>query len=68
VTEVAWAALQVGGVSQLYAINLATGAATLVGSIGSGGDFDGLAVPEPSAAGAALAAALALLGLRRLRG
>lgn len=66
-TGFAWAALRVGGVSRLYSINLATGAASLVGSIGSGGDFDGLAVPEPGASGAALSAALALLGLRRLR-
>jgi hypothetical protein len=67
-TGFGWAALRVAGVSQLYSINLATGAATLVGSIGSGGDFDGLAVPEPNASVAALSAALALLGLRRVHG
>ena len=66
-TGAAWAALRVGGVSQLYSIDLATGAAALVGSIGSGGDFDGLAVPEPGAAGAALAAAAVLHALRRRR-
>jgi hypothetical protein len=64
-TGVGWAALRVGNVSRLYSIDLATGAATLAGSIGSGGDFDGLTVPEPGAFGAALAAVLALGGLRR---
>jgi hypothetical protein len=50
----AYAALQpIGGVSGLYTINLTTGAATLVGSIGSGQLITGLAVqnqvvPEPS--------------------
>jgi Domain of unknown function (DUF4394)/Calx-beta domain/Domain of unknown function (DUF4214) len=34
----AFATLQVGGVSQLYTVNLSTGAATLVGTIGAGTD------------------------------
>jgi len=43
-----------GGVSSLYSINLATGAATLIGQIGTGFNIDGLAaqpgaaVPEPT--------------------
>ena len=47
-----------GGTSQLYSINLGTGAATLIGDIGGGDLIDGLAVvqiPEP--------ASLALLGM-----
>jgi hypothetical protein len=40
----AFAALQVGGVSGLFAVNLATGAATFLGAIGAGTDpIDGLA-------------------------
>lgn len=66
-TGAGWAALRVGGVSRLYSIDLGTGAATLVGSIGAGDDFDGLAVPEPGASGAAVATVFALLGLRRSR-
>jgi hypothetical protein len=50
----AFAALTVGGLSQLYTINLATGAATLVGSIGDGNlSIGGLAaLPARLAVGA----------------
>ena len=52
--NVAYAALQVGGASQLYTINLATGAATLVGQIGTLTQVDGLSVaftyPVPQSA------------------
>jgi hypothetical protein len=47
----AYAALEVGGSSGLYAVDLATGAATLVALIGNGSvDFSGLAIepPEPA--------------------
>lgn len=40
----AFAALTVGGVSQLYTVNLTTGAATLVGGVGGGAQLRGLAV------------------------
>jgi hypothetical protein len=68
------AALQLttGGVSQLYSINLSTGAAGLLGDIGGGDLIDGLAVvgpviPEPATFATA---AMALLGavLTRRRG
>ena len=67
-TNVAYAALQLDGesASKLYTINLATGAATLVGTIGGGDAVDGLtviAVPEPTTLGL-LGGAIAL-GLRR---
>ena len=45
--NVAFAALNVGGVSGLYTINLATGAATPIGAIGTGSAVDGLtAMPQ----------------------
>jgi Domain of unknown function (DUF4394) len=47
--NVAYAALRVGGVSTMYTINLATGAATAVGAIGSGTQIDGLSVAFSSA-------------------
>ena len=40
----AFAALNVGGVTSLFSINLTTGAATLVGAIGGGGIVHGLTV------------------------
>jgi hypothetical protein len=43
----AWAALQVGGLSRLYTINLSTGAATLIGTIGTGAPVHGLTVARP---------------------
>jgi hypothetical protein len=48
ITGIAYAALNVGGVSNLYTIDLSTGAATLIGTIGSGTTIDALAVvPAP---------------------
>ena len=51
------AALNVGGVSQLYSVNLATGAATLINTIGAGtlaiGDLSVFPVLAPIAAGGA---------------
>ncbi|HEX8145931.1 MAG TPA: DUF4394 domain-containing protein [Pyrinomonadaceae bacterium] len=44
----AFAALNVGGASQLYTINLTTGAATLFGGVGGGAQLRGLAVFNPS--------------------
>jgi hypothetical protein len=41
---VAYAALTVAGASNLYRLNLATGAATLIGTIGTGAEIRGLAV------------------------
>jgi len=52
-TNTAYASLRVAGVSRLYTINLATGAATLIGTIGGGANaIDGLTVaPCVTAAG-----------------
>jgi len=50
-TNTAFAALTVGGVSQLYTINLTTGAATLVGSIGVALSLRDIAVEIGSAPG-----------------
>lgn len=47
-TNNGYAVLRVGGASQLYRINLHSGAATLVGTVGSGTDpFDALAISPP---------------------
>ena len=63
---IAYAALENGGTSSLYTINLTTGAATLVGAIGSGLSVNGLtAVPEPEHY--ALIAAGSLIGFALLR-
>ena len=43
-SDQAYASLRIAGVSQLFTINLSTGAATLVGNIGSGTAIDGLAI------------------------
>ncbi len=43
-TNSAYAALNVGGISRLFAINLSTGFASLVGTIGTGSNVDGLTV------------------------
>jgi hypothetical protein len=60
--------LTTGGVSQLYAINLSTGAAGLLGDIGGGDLIDGLAVvpviPEPATLATA---AMAFLGAALMR-
>ena len=55
------------GVSELYRINLTTGAATLVGTIGGGDLIDGLAlvIPEPGALSLLAIGALALVRRRR---
>ena len=63
----AFASLRVAGAQGLYAINLATGAATLIGAIGMD-RLHGLAVatvPEPGTMALTAAAGLVLLGLRR---
>lgn len=52
----AYAALQVGATSSLYSINLATGAATLIGPIGAGLTVRGLAVSAIGAFGNAIPA------------
>ena len=73
-TNTAFASLRVGGVDGLYTINLATGAATLVGAIGANQLF-GLAVapaavegvPEPGSIALLAAAALAAITVRRRR-
>jgi hypothetical protein len=69
----AYAAINTGGFSRLYTVDLATGHATLAssngGSIGTGATpYVGLAssvVPEPSAIGAGLGAGLMLIRRRR---
>jgi hypothetical protein len=64
----AFAALQneTSGISQFYTINLASGTATLVGTIGGGDLIDGLAVviPEPGTLGLLAFGALALIRRR----
>jgi hypothetical protein len=72
-SDTAYASILTGGTDKLYRINLSTGAATLVGTIGTGTTvYSGLtaaaAVPEPAAALlAALAGALFLPRRRRAR-
>jgi hypothetical protein len=66
--QTAFAALQREdrGVSELYTINLTTGSATLVGTIGGGDLIDGIAVviPEPAALSLLGVGALALIRRR----
>jgi len=52
-SNIAFAALRVGSVSNLYSVNLTTGAATLIGVIGNGTNtIDGIPVAQcPTAAG-----------------
>lgn len=68
-TGIAYASLTpaAGGPSRLYTINLNTGAATLVGTIGSGFTITGLtaAVPEP---GGVVLLGMGLVGLVAVRG
>lgn len=61
-TGVAFASLNAGGITRLYTINLATGAATLVGSVGAG--LSDISVFIPSAPSVA---ALGLGGVAALR-
>lgn len=66
-TNTAFAALRVASVSSLYVIDVTTGAATLVGSIGGGGNaIAAIAVPEPGAVASALGV-FALLGWLRAK-
>lgn len=69
-TNVAYLAANVGGDrrSNLYTVNLTTGATTLVGQIGNGTLVRDITVviPEPTT-GLALAAGVGLMGLRRRR-
>lgn len=67
---VAYASIVTGGLSRLYTINLSTGAASLVGNIGTGAiSFSGLtaatAVPEPSTYALLGVGALFALGYAR---
>ena len=65
--NMAFASLRVAGVQGLYGVNLATGAASLIGAIGLD-RLHGLAVatvPEPGSMALTAAAGLAVLGLRR---
>ncbi len=48
-TGTAYAALQVGATTSLYTVNLTTGVATLVSTLGSGAAITGLAVAMPGA-------------------
>ncbi len=65
---VAYAALDLGGVSSLYTIDLTTGAASLVGGIGGGLSVSGLTVsPVPEPEHYAMIAAGSLIGFGLLR-
>ena len=70
-TQTAYASITVGGISRLYTINVMSGAATLLGQIGTGTTpFLGLtaatAVPEPGSI-ALIVTAAGMLALYRLR-
>ena len=63
----AYASLRVGGIDGLYTVDLATGAATLIGAIGAS-QLDGLAVqlvPEPASGALLGIAGLAVFASRR---
>ena len=65
---IAYAALDVGGLSSLYTINLATGTATSLGLIGDGSAVSGLTVsPVPEPEHYAMIAAGGLIGFALLR-
>lgn len=72
ITGVAFASLTApaGIASQLFTINLGTGAATLVGGIGGGAALRGISVfnvPEPSALGLLAVGFMSLVGTRLFR-
>jgi hypothetical protein len=71
VSGIGFASITTGGISRLYSINLTTGAATLMGAIGSGttpylGLTAATAVPEPSTY-MLFGAAAGLLAIHRFR-
>jgi Domain of unknown function (DUF4394) len=65
-TNAAYAALRVGGVSSLYAINLSTGFASLIGTIGAG-PINGIAIAPEAGSLASALCAVAMLGWLRRR-
>ena len=60
--NIAFAALNVGGVSQLYTVNLVTGATTLIGTIGSGQAVSGIAIANAPSGFVPISTRLASLG------
>lgn len=62
-TNIAYATLRVGGATNLYTINLMTGAATLVGAVGTNPSLRGISVIE-AAVLPALPATATVIGLR----
>lgn len=67
-TGTAYASILTGGLSRLYSINLTTGAASLIGTIGTGAiNYSGLAapIPEPSTYMLLAVGAVAVLVYRR---
>jgi trimeric autotransporter adhesin len=62
-TNIAYAALNVGGVSQLYRVNLITGSATLIGTIGGGQAINGIAVANALSGIVPISTRLRSLGL-----
>ncbi|MCI0665238.1 MAG: DUF4394 domain-containing protein [Acidobacteria bacterium] len=62
-TNIAYAALNVGGVSQLYRVNLITGAVTLIGTIGNGQAISGIAVANAPSGIVPISTRLVSLGL-----
>jgi hypothetical protein len=64
-TGVAFASLNAGGFTRLYTINLATGAATLVGTVGAG--LSDISIFIPSAPSVAALGLGGVVALRRRR-